>query len=170
MNIINAAANALRGPAYRSGRLGPANGEERNSKARAPKHHGFFATNSGCRSPWATTSAFILGDAHRWLELWRHLDRPPIPCELRQGGRDALAAEPVLPGHVQAFCAPRRPRSGEWRHSPVPRRRCGSRVLVRRVVGRSVVRRMRSRGGATTTRSASWPIRMTSGDPSPARA
>jgi predicted amidohydrolase len=32
------------------------------------------------------------------------------------------------------------------------------------------IRRMHSRGSATTTRSASWPIRMTPGDPSPARA
>jgi ABC-type multidrug transport system fused ATPase/permease subunit len=58
----------------------------------------------------------------------------------------------------------------EWRHSPVPPRRCGFRVLVRRGGGSFRIRRMHSRGSATTTRSANWPLRMTPDDPSPARA
>jgi hypothetical protein len=44
------------------------------------------------------------------------------------------------------------------------------RVLVHELAVRSPVRRMHSHGSATTTRSASWPIRMTVGDPSSARA
>jgi hypothetical protein len=48
--------------------------------------------------------------------------------------------------------------------------RGGFRVLVQTRRGRSVVRRMHSRGRVATTRSASWPIRMTPGDPSSARA
>jgi hypothetical protein len=58
----------------------------------------------------------------------------------------------------------------EWQHSPVPPRRCGSFESSSHAAGSFCIRRMHSRGSATTTRSASRPIRMTLGDPSPARA
>jgi acyl-CoA synthetase (AMP-forming)/AMP-acid ligase II len=63
-----------------------------------------------------------------------------------------------------------RARLVESPHSPVRYGAAAFESWFRRGGGRSVVRRMHSHGTALTTRATSWPIRMTPGDPSPARA
>jgi hypothetical protein len=88
-----------------------------------------------------------------------------VDCSLSSVARVCGGAAVDARIHPETECSLRRmaaltrPATARWLSSPRQTRR-----------GSFCIRRMHSHGSATTTRSASWPIRMTPGEPSPARA
>ena len=86
-------------------------------------------------------------------------ERPCMTIAIVRAGLVGMALIPEGEKCTRRMAALSRPATALWASSPPWTRR-----------GSFVVRRMQSRGSATTTRSASWPIRMTPGDAAPARA